>query len=213
VISLAKNGSQVLKVGGLSTASLVNPEREGEQWAESQSSALAVTQPDEPVVVLGVASGFHLRSLKAKLQALGHRGPMIAIDTCEPSIEFTKWRVIGVDYVLANIESGPDSFVARAEVSRWILQPFTLLRHKPTFLRGGTDLRKIEAWILGRTPESFSAQLKLRPQIAAGLNADRARKIAEVSLVSVRDLSKAWDITSELKADRRLFRVLEELVR
>ena len=213
MISLAKSGSQVLQVNGLSTASLVNPEREGDLWAEAQTSLLKLIGIDEPVVVLGVASGFHLRALQAKLRAAGHRGRIIALDVCEPSIEFTKWRVLEVEYLYVDPETNAGAFAARADVSSWMLQPFTVLRHKPTYLRNGVSLRKLEAWILGRTPEAFSAQLKLRPQIAAALNPDRARKIAEVSLISIRDLSKAWDITSELKTDRRLFRVLEELVR
>ena len=213
MISQAKNGSEVLLVDGLSTASLVNPEREGDLWADSQTAALKMTSPSEPVVVMGIGSGFHLTALKSKLQAAGHTGAIVAIDTCQPSIEFAKSRVIGVNYVLAQLDPGADHFVARSDISSWILQPFTLLRHKTTYVRNGASLRQIEAWVLGRTPEAFSAQLKLRPQIAAGLNAERARKIAECSLVSIRDLSKVWDISSELKTDRRLFRILEELVR
>ncbi|CAN5547906.1 hypothetical protein BH10BDE1_BH10BDE1_31990 [soil metagenome] len=212
-MSQAKSGSQVLLVNGLATASLVNPEREGELWGESQTTTLKMTGLREPVVVIGVGSGFHLAALRSKLRAAGHTGAIAAIDTCEASIEFAMSRVPGIDYVHAQCDCGADQFVARSDISSWVLQPFTLLRHKPTYLRNGASLRQIESWLLGRTPEAFSAQLKLRPQIAAGLNADRARKIAECSLVSIRDLSKAWDISSELKTDRRLFRILEELVR
>lgn len=213
MISQAKNGAEVLIVDGLSTASLVNPEREAEHWAEAQSARLKMTGLDEPVVVIGVASGFHLQALKVRLRVSGHCGRIIAIDTCSASIEFAKVRVADVEYVHVEIGVDVDTFLAAGGIAGWILQPYTVLRHKPTYLRNGTSLRRVEAWILGRTPESFSAHLKLRPQIAAALNAERARKIAEVSLLSIRDLSKVWDIASELKSDRRVFRVLEELVR
>jgi hypothetical protein len=216
VITFAKNGSEVLQVDGLSTASLVNPVREGQLWAESQTHAMNQLQSqreDEPVIVLGVASGFHLQALKTQLRRANYRGRISAIDSCESSIAFSKLRVTEIEYLHVNSALGVDAFLSRPDVSSWCLQPFTILRHKPTYLRNGADLRKIESWILGRTPEAFSAQLKLRPQIAAALNPARARKIADVSLVSIRDLSKTWDISGELKTDRRVFRILEELVR
>ncbi len=213
MINVAKNGSQVLQVNGLSTASLVNPDGEGEKWAEAQDASLKVAGAGEPIVILGIGSAFHIQSVQKKLRSKGHRGRLIALDCCHESVEFANRSLVDVELLHVDTACGVDFFFARHDVASWVTQPFVLLRHKPTFQRSGQSLRFVETWLLGRTPEAFSAQLKLRPQIAAALNADRSRRLAETPLVSVRDLSKAWDISSELKTDRRLFRILEELVR
>jgi hypothetical protein len=212
-VEVSRTGAEVLISGNLATASLVNPEREADQWAEVQLKRILATRAGETIVVIGVGSGFHLRALQMLLDEIKIKRPIVAIDTCEESIQFASKRTANVTFVCVRADMGIESFLAIPEVARWIVQTFTLLKHKPTIARVGTSLRKIEMYIIGRTPEAFSAQLKMRPQIAAGLNPGRARRIADTSLVSIRDLSKMWDISSELKPDRRLFRVLEELVK
>lgn len=192
---------------------MVNPEREANQWLELQSTRLKAVREFEPIVVLGVGSGFHLRALRAEMITRGLKGKLIAIDTCEASIEFAKARSTGVDFVRVDVETPISKVFGSAAVSEWLAQTFTFLKHRPSVTRVGAPLRILETWILGRTPEAFAEHLRLRPQIAAGLNAARAAKIAETPLVSIRDLSKMWDISAELKTDRRIFRVLEELVR
>lgn len=213
MIEIARTGAEVLRVANLATASLVNPEREASQWVSLQSVRLAAVRADEPVVVLGVGSGFHLACLRNQMKERGLAGRLIALDSCLESIAFAEARVQEVEFIRVDLEAGVENFAGRADISSWLAQSHTFLKHKPTVTRSGADLRTVESWILGRTPEAFSAQLKLRPQIAAALNATRATKIAECPLISIRDLSKIWDISSELKSDRRMFRVLEELVR
>lgn len=209
----SRTSAEVLIVGNLATASLVNPEREADQWADAQMKRVLAGRPMETIAVIGVGSGFHIRSLQNKIAESGLKCSIVAIDTCAESIQFASQRTSNVVFVHANLENGIDSFVGREEVSPWLAQTFTLLKHKPTIARVGLPLRTLETWLVGRSPEAFSAQLKLRPQIAAALNPSRAKRIAETPLVSIRDLSKMWDISSELKVDRRLFRVLEELVK
>lgn len=212
MIELAKTGSEVLFIANLATASLVNPEREASQWLELQFARLKTVCENEAVVVLGVGSGFHLCALREEMQRRGLKGRLIALDICAASIEFAQARVSGIEFILVDVTRAVSDVLSGSEFS-WIAQAFTLLKHRPTVTRSGASMRTLESWILGRTPESFAAHLKLRPQIAAGLNAARAAKIAETPLLSIRDLSKIWDISSELKADRRVFRVLEELVK
>lgn len=216
MIETAKSGAEVLLVEGLATASLVNPEREAGQWADMQMGRLKATDPNEPVVVLGVGSGFHLKALMTAMINLssGSAVPrLVAIDTCRASIEFARVRLPSVEMILADVAAGADSFFTDPVVTSVLTQAHTLLRHKPTISRIGQPLRVVETWMVGRTSEAFLAQLKLRPEIAAALNPARAAKVADAKLLSVRDLSKMWDISSELKSDRRIFRVLEELVR
>ena len=214
-VGTSRTGAEVLIVGNLATASLVNPEREAMQWADQQVRRIASIGVGETVVVIGIASAFHIRALREKISTRdrGFVGRIVAIDTCADSVAFANARHSGFDFVHVDLAVGVDAFLARPEISSWIMQPYTLLKHKPTMSRVGVSLRTLESWILGRTPETFLAHLRLRPEIAAGLHPARSQRIADVSLLSIRDLSKMWDISAELKTDRRIFRVLEELVR
>lgn len=208
----ARSGADVLLVDGLATASLVDPQREGAQWAESFRARLKQTRTSETVVVIGAGSGYHLSALKELMVSMKLQGALVAIDTCAHAIEFAKARNTDFEVLFANSNLGLESFFADEHFASLMRQSTTVLRHRPSLNRQEA-LRLVESWILGRTPEAFAAHLKMRPEIAAGLNPARAAKLAEGSLLSVRDLSKTWDISSELKEDRRLFRVLEELVR
>lgn len=214
-VETSRTGAEVLIVGNLATASVVNPEREASQWADQQVRRIASTGLGETVVVIGVASAFHIRALREKItvRERGFVGRIVALDTCADSVAFANARNTGIEFVHVNLATGIDAFLMRPEISSWIMEAFSLLKHKPTISRVGVSLRTLESWIVGRTPETFLAHLRLRPDIAAGLHSGRTQRIADVSLVSVRDLSKMWDISAELKTDRRIFRVLEELVR
>ncbi len=208
----ARSGAEVLLVEGLATASLVDPQREAAQWAESVRPRLKQARTHETIVVLGAGSGYHLQALKDLMVSMKLEGVLVAVETCAPSVEFVRARHSGIEVLFANPSLGLESFFGDEYFSSLMRQTTTVLRHRPSLNRQ-ESLRLVESWILGRTPEAFAAHLRMRPEIAAGLNSVRATKLAEGSLLSIRDLSKTWDISSELKEDRRLFRVLEELVR
>lgn len=206
--AMSKSGSEVLCVNGLATASLVNPEMEARRWAEAQRKRVSWARSDEPLFVLGVGSGFHLHALMAVLDEMNKvTSPIVALDTCEASISFARERLSNVSFSCVD----PQHFDRANGLS--FTQHFTLLVHRPTVARSGARLQAVEEFLLGRSPETFAHQLKQRPQIAAGLNPGRASALAEAKRLSVRDLSRVWDISSETKTDRRIFRVLEELVR
>lgn len=210
----ARSGVEVLIVDGLATASLVDPVREGEQWVESVRPRLKQVRAGETVLVVGVGSGYHLHALKETMTSMKLRGPLVAIDTCAIATEFASARFKNIDIRFVASEQGLQNFFGDERFEPLLRQTSVVLRHRPSLNRQSPEsLRRVEGWILGRTPEAFSAHLKLRPEIAAGLNPARASKLAECPLLSIRDLSKTWDISSELKEDRRIFRVLEELVR
>ena len=210
----ARSGEEVLIVEGLATASLVDPVREASQWVEFVRPRLKQARVGETVLVIGVGSGFHLQALKETMASMKLSGSLVGIDTCAAAVDFSKARYKDLDIRFVATEQGLQSFFSDERFAPLLRQTPVVLRHRPSLNRQSPEtLRRLEGWILGRTPEAFSAHLKLRPEIAANLNPARASKLAECPLLSIRDLSKTWDISSELKAHRRIFRVLEELVR
>lgn len=214
-IALSKSGEEVLLVDGKATASLVDPVKEAQNWIDSVRQLLF--KGKERVVVLGIGSGFHLQVLREAVPET----PIVAIDTCERSIQFcSKKHIKNAQFVFVSqddLKSGAQSVVAANGVRDWILEPFTLIRHRATMARN-RDLLKVENWILGRSAEALRAHLALRPSMAAILNAQKlhdvaAMKLKTVDVFSIRDFVSCCDIKGEPSHERRLLRVLEELVR
>lgn len=213
----AKSGVPVLVLDGRATASLVDPVREAQTWVTAQvekyKNELRPGRSARPIVVLGIGSGYHIVALAA---TTGRR--IYAVDTETACLGFAR-SILG-DAINDRVEllafSSPiaeaDLFEDRT-MRQVLTSSYTLLRHKPTFVRQGHAMTELENWIVGRTPAAFAAHLRLRPEIAAAFNSQRAGQIANAKLVSIKDLVGIWDVTSEPRVERRLFRVLEELVK
>ncbi len=211
----AKTGDFVLVIDGKATASLVDPLQEARSWLESVKSLLPKTA--ETIVVVGIGSGFHLKALREATPNL----PIVALDTCRYSVEFVSSLGIRdlkpVWISKDEMEHGASAVLAKAGIAEWILEPFTLVRHRATMARN-RDLMRIEGWLLGRSAEALRAQLALRPSLAAILNPTKLRDVAEMKLktvdvFSIRDFVACCDIKGEPSVERRILRVLEELVR
>lgn len=211
----AKTGDRVLFVDGKATASLVDPQREAQGWLESVKPLLP--KRPETLVVIGIGSGFHLKALREAAPEF----PIVALDTCSHSVEFVSTlglRDCKAVYISGDeIARGAGAVLAKAGVTDWILEPFTLIRHRATMARS-RQLLRVEAWLLGRSAEGLRAHLALRPSLAAILNPEKLRDVTEIKLktvdvFSIRDFVACGDIKSEPSQERRLLRVLEELVR
>jgi hypothetical protein len=214
-IAKAKSGHDVLMIDGKASASLVDPVKEAKAWSETVASS--IPRGEERLIVLGVGSGFHIRALREALPRIS----ILAIDTCEASVDFaSKMSLPAVQFQFVSKEKlsvGPGYFMTQTEVRDWILEPFSLIRHRSTMARN-KDLLRIEDWIIGRSAESLREHLGLRPSLAALLNAKRLQEVAllkinAVDVFSMRDFVGCCDIKSDPSHERRLFRVLEELVR
>lgn len=211
-IEKSRNGYDVLYIDEKATASMMDPIKEAGQWLAASFKANDLTA-NETIVVLGAGSGYHIQALmKATTQKI------VVLDTCQESLEFVKSRTENrVSCLWISKGTTFTEFFARADILEWIFDPFTVLRHRSSMVRN-RDLEKIEECLLGRSIESFRAQLEARPTIAAALNGPKMKKLAESKiltngLVSIRDLTSAWEVASEPTQERRLLRVLEELVR
>lgn len=210
----SRNGHLVLFVDGKATASTVDPVKEAVSWVSSFHS-LIVSDSEETLVIIGAGSGFHVEALRESTSK-----KIVVIDTCKASIEFTKVRLSHlreIKFIEMPTGSTFSEFLQCNDVVEWVFEPFAILRHRSSMVRN-LDLGKIEECLVGRTVDAFRAQLEARPSIASRLNSARLKKLAETKLnsnglISVRDLTSVWDVSSEPSNERRLLRVLEELVR
>lgn len=211
----AKTGALVLMVEGKATASLVDPEFEAEKWYDG-----LLQRPENGaacVVVIGVGSGYHIKLLAR------HCLEVIAIDSCEQSIEFLKSSGqipsnVRLEYVgPQDFESRGQQFLARASVQEWLFSSFHLIPHRPSFVRD-RNLSHIEDWLIGRSVESMRLNLAVRPDLLALLDSVKIseafkRKMITQSLFSVKDVAASFAKVHEGSSERRIFRLLEELVK
>jgi hypothetical protein len=213
-IERSRHGHEVLHVDGKATASTIDPVKEATAWIASTYSFSAM-ENDETLVVIGAGSGYHIEALREHTLK-----KIVVIDTCPASIEFVQRRLVRlnqISYIELKRGTTFTEFFQRNDVVEWVFEPFTLLRHRSSIVRN-QDLSKVEECLVGRSIEAFRAQLEARPSIASALNYGRLKKLAEVKLatnglVSVRDLTSVWEVSAEPSNERRLLRVLEELVR
>lgn len=211
----AKTGALVLVVDGKATASLVDPESEAEKWCDS-----LLQKPEKGagcVAVIGVGSGYHLKILAE------HSREVIAIDSCRQSVEFFKTSAkipsnVRLEHVSPeDFQSCGQTFIEKASVQEWLFSSFYLISHRPCFVRN-RDLIQVEDWLIGRSVESMRLNLAVRPDCLALLD---SAKISEIfkkksisrSLFTVKDIAASFAKSHEGSSERRIFRVLEELVK
>lgn len=217
-IESSRTGHDVLFIDGKATASTIDPLKEAASWVAANYSVASIGK-GEALVVLGAGSGFHIAALQTELGEQTDR-KIVVIDTCRSSIEFVRSRLSHlqeIKYVLVAAGTTFSEFYRRNDVVEWAFEPFTLLRHRSSMVRN-SDLSQVEECLVGRSVQAFRAQLEARPSLASALNSARLKKLAEAkltskSLISVRDLTSVWEVSSEPSTERRLLRVLEELVR
>lgn len=214
----SRTGHEVLFIDGKATASTIDPVKEAASWVAANYSVASLGK-GEALVVLGAGSGFHIAALHAEVGNKSER-KIVVIDTCKSSIEFVRARfshLPEIKYVLVEAGTTFSEFYRRNDVIDWAFEPFTLLRHRSSMVRN-SDLSQMEECLVGRSVQAFRAQLEARPSLASALNSGRLKKLAEAKLtskglISVRDLTSVWEVSSEPSTERRLLRVLEELVR
>lgn len=217
-IESSRTGHDVLFIDGKATASTIDPVKEAAAWVAANYSVASLVK-GEALVVLGAGSGFHISALRAELGEQTDR-KIVVIDTCKSSIDFVRSRLSHlpeIKFILVSAGTTFSDFYRRNDVVDWAFEPFTLLRHRSSMVRN-SDLSQMEECLVGRSVQAFRAQLEARPSLASALNSARLKKLAEAkltskSLISVRDLTSVWEVSSEPSTERRLLRVLEELVR
>lgn len=213
-IEPSRTGHDVLYVDGKATASAIDPIKEAASWVASAYAA-AAPGTEETIVVIGAGSGYHIAALRER-----SCGKIVVIDTCKASLEFAEKRLTQlseIKYLAIPDGTTFSDFFRRNDVVEWAFEPFALLRHRSSMVRN-TELSKIEECLVGRSVQAFRAQLEARPSVASALNSARVKKLAEAKLttkglISVRDLTSVWEVSSEPSNERRMLRVLEELVR
>ena len=206
----SRKGHPVVVQDGRYLASSIDPVGESEQWLNRIMPELKKSEGRGSIIVLGIGSGYQAKVLSEIMGA--H-----AILVIEPNPELVQ-AVRNIHPELANVS------IVSGDVSQLIENPtfrdfacsrFTLLKNQISSQINSVYFQSIQNLLNGRERLGFLMQLKMRPELHAILDASRIEPVLasdQVELVSVKTLQKIFSAQSHITRERRMWKLLEELV-
>lgn len=201
---ISRAGVPILIYDGRALASTFDPLKEAASWAQSVESTLA---PGTAAVVLGAGCGYHVAALKA----LCPRSTVLVLEpvaeVAEAALRFNpslKEADILVETDRLRVTDHPHVRDALGGV-------FVPVRHGPTAQIHSRWVADMSAFLLARDKLSFLLQLRMRPELFAQLDPAKIEALGNEP-ISIKTLQKLFKDSANASHERRLWRVLEELV-
>jgi hypothetical protein len=208
----ARNGQPIVKVDGLSIVSSFDPMKEARGWAEN---ALKEIGERESVIVLGAACGYHLMALRE----LSPNLQILTIEASEEIAAFSREQLSA----LPEIDSRTFGEILVAEkplalTDSLILRDFMASRYAVVTHAGQAQTRpewtrEFATFLTGRDTLSFLMQLRMRPELHALFDDEKIAQLkvvpGSISILTIRSL---FSEQAQSSRERRLWRVLEELI-
>ncbi len=206
----SRKGHPVVVQDGRYLASSIDPVRESEQWLNRIMPELKRSEGRGSIIVLGLGSGYQAKVLS---EIMGAHSLLVI----EPNAELIN-AVRSIHPELLNVA------IASGEVSELIENPafrdfacsrFTLLKNQISTQIHSVYFTSVQGLLNGRERLGFLMQLKMRPELHAILEANLIEPVLasdQVELVSVKTLQKIFSSQSHVTRERRMWKLLEELV-
>ncbi len=202
----ARNGQAIFKVDGLSLVSSFDPSKEANAWAEK---ALQELGDQNAVIVIGAACGYHLIALQ-RLR------PALAILVVEASAEI-KTSVLEIHPSLQQaqiiVAETAMHLTESLELRDFLSRRFAVLTHSGQASTRPEWSISIGDFLTGRDALSFLLQLRMRPELHSLFDEKKITTLGQtdglISILTIRSLFKA---DASASRERRIWRVLEELV-
>jgi hypothetical protein len=213
-IEKARSGHAVIRKNGRLLGSSIDPLKEAKAWAEKASPQL---EPSVAGFVLGAGSGYHV----AALAVLSPSSPLIVVEpdheVLREAARLGEWPS-HVQAVCAITDVGGQGSDVAAE--HWLAHPavrdglggrFAILKHGPSCVMEPASFNAVEALLLAREKVAWLKQLKLRPGLCALLDPDAIKNLGAAP-VSIKTLQSLFKSETECTRERRIWKILEELV-
>ncbi len=205
---ISRTGHPVLKKNGRLLASSMDPWREARAWAEK---ALTGVEPNETIFVLGLACGYHVLAIRA----LAENQPVLVIERdaelARAATELTPDLLKCKNSVEIVVEENWAKLIEHASFRDRLCGIYRVATHGASFQAEPEYFAAVEKLLNGRDRLSFLLQLKTRPELAALLDPEAILAIQNEA-ISVKTLEKLFQPQAQGSRERRLWRVLEELV-
>jgi hypothetical protein len=204
-----RSGHAVLKKDDRFLASSIDPVREARAWAQK---GIANLEHGESIFVLGAGSGYHIKALCE----LHGRGTIFVIENdVEIAVAAQKlapWSSDRVEVVVAEVAT---QIVLRKSVQDALLCPFKILNYGPSFQGQKYFFSAVAQILLGREVRAFLIQLEKRPELINIFDREalaQFRSQPATKLVSIKTLQKLFTEAQPITFERKIWKVLEELV-
>lgn len=198
----AKNGKMVLRRDGRLLASLFDPEQEARVWTDR---ALAELLPGESVIIMGLGAGYH----SAEMVRRSPGRMILTIENDQETVKAAREIQAGLGQILIEPDwmKLPDHPLFRDAVGG----TYRVFQHGPSMQIDPAFFGAVEKLLRGRDKLTFLVLLKTRPELFSYLNPEAIAAIGDepVSIKTVRSLFSQASLASR---ERRIWRVLEELI-
>lgn len=211
-------GHGILKKNGRLLASMMDPVREGMMWADRICANIG---KDESIIVLGLGAGYHVLELRRRL-------PETPILVIEPDAEVER---AAQDLVLQNdtnvvenakVATRPFSLVVESDWTKltghgvlgdFLGSPYRIAIHPPSRQCEPEYFANVEKLLLARDKTSFLLHLRSRPDLFSLLNEEILASLRDQGeAVSIKTLQKLFSDKAHSSRERRIWKVLEELI-
>jgi len=203
-IENSRTGLPVLKKDDRFLASSIDPLREAQAWA---AKVLTGIDPQESLIVLGLGSGYHVSLLKE----LSPRSEVIVIEN-DPEVIAQVLSILPQLHDLAIIRV-PDW--TKLNENRTFCDAvgglYRVAPHGPSCQIEKSYYKAVTALLLGRDKLSFLHLVKARPELLGLLNPTSLVEFQDDN-ISIKTLQKLFSPAALTSRERRIWRVLEELI-
>jgi hypothetical protein len=208
----ARNGQPIFKIDGRSIVSSFDPMKEARGWVEN---AVKEIGDRDTVIVLGAGCGYHLIALR-------ELRPTLNILTIEASADIASFAR---EQLSSNDEIDPRTYgeilVAERPIEltdSMILRDFMANRYAVVTHAGQAQMRQewthqMATFLTGRDYLSFLLQLRMRPELHALFDEEKIAQLqAQPGPISILTIRSLFSEQAQSSRERRLWRVLEELI-
>ena len=201
---VSRAGQSVLKKNGRLLASAFQPLQEASAWTEKVCLGLA---PGEPIIVLGIGSGYHVASLLASY-------PRNEVLVIENDAELARSALALHPSIPANRVLVQANWLQLIDDQRFldaIGGVYRIAPYGPSAQIEPEFFGAVDRLLRGRDRLSFLVLLKTRPEFLPLLSSEAVGKLGDegISIKIIRQLFAPQAVSSR---ERRLWKVLEELV-
>lgn len=201
----AKNGSLIYLKDGKYLASSFDPQKEAEAWWKTCERQ---AKHARTVFILGLACGYHIEVVQREL-------PQAKVVVIESDAELI--AAYRKDHAETNFEILHEQewrrFFQHSSVSGGVQGTYAVLLHTTSYNLNKEFFGNAHKFLLARSVEGLFGLLKNRPDLLSELDETKLADLARSGEpVTIRTIAKTMKTTSYLNENRRLWKVLEELI-
>ncbi|MES2856059.1 MAG: hypothetical protein V4692_09355 [Bdellovibrionota bacterium] len=203
---LSRSGDPVLRIDGRLLASSIDPVREATTWSKNAS---AKVKSGATVCIVGAGCGYHLREFKKS-------NPSVRFVVIERSREVADWGLaqfsdLAAETFLVGENPGESALGTLEEWSERLFAVGAVLVHGPTAQLHPEWTQTVSRFVLARDRTMFLNQMRARPELLAIVDPAKIETMQD-RLVSIKTVSELFKLDPSDSQERRVWRVLEELI-